>query len=158
MGAGFKKDSGPPPMTMGKSDRCREARLRWMSHLGEPRPHDERAQSSARRRFAHDGEERDSHLREGLGEERRDLLRVLVVHSRVAEQVLYQLAEPRDLVPVVERLPAAATSVPAIVEQSGPPAGSVTTTRDLVPLAIGAGVVGVTLTAVLLLLVVLLFL
>ncbi|CAL8967394.1 hypothetical protein TESS_TESS_00119 [Tessaracoccus sp. O5.2] len=83
-----------------------------------------------------------------------------ITHDEYAHamDVVYDARTLGDLVPVVERLPAAATSVPAIVEQSGPPAGNVTTTRDLVPLAIGAGVVGVTLTAVLLLLVVLLFL
>ena len=57
-----------------------------------------------------------------------------------------------DLVPVIEHLPAAATNVPAIVEQSGAPAGEVSPSRNLVPAAIAVGVVGVSLRAMSLLL------
>lgn len=63
-----------------------------------------------------------------------------------------------DLVPVIEKLPAAATNVPAIVEQSGPPAGNVSQSRNLLPVTIGVTVVGVTLLAVVLMLVVMLLL
>lgn len=59
-----------------------------------------------------------------------------------------------DLVPVIEKLPAAAVNVPAIVEQSGPPAGEVKAARNVLPAAIGVTVVGITLMAMLLLLVV----
>lgn len=75
-----------------------------------------------------------------------------------AMDIVYDARSLGDLVPVVEKLPAAATAVPAIVAQSGQPAGQVSDSPNLVPLAIGAGVVGVTLLAILLLLVVVLFL
>ena len=72
--------------------------------------------------------------------------------------VLYDARTLGDLVPVVERLPAAASDVPAIVQQaSGPPAGRVTESRNLMPYVIGTAVVGVTLLAMLLLLLVVLF-
>ena len=63
-----------------------------------------------------------------------------------------------DLVPVIDKLPAAAVDVPAIVQQSGPPAGRVSESRSLLPVAIGATVVGVALLAILLVLVVVTFL
>lgn len=75
-----------------------------------------------------------------------------------AMDTVYDAQTLGDLVPVVEKLPAPQSDVPAIVQQAGPPAGNVTSSRDLLPLAIGTGVVGVTLIAVLLLLVVTLFL
>lgn len=56
-----------------------------------------------------------------------------------------------DLVPVIERLPAAAVDVPAIVDQGGPPAGRVAESRNLVPVAIGVGLVGISLLTILLL-------
>ncbi|MBK7819569.1 MAG: DUF1707 domain-containing protein [Tessaracoccus sp.] len=62
-----------------------------------------------------------------------------------------------ELVPVIERLPAAADNVPAIVEQGKLPAGQVAPSRGLVPAAIMVGVVGVTLLAMLLLLIAFLF-
>ncbi len=74
-----------------------------------------------------------------------------------AMDVVYDARTLGELVPVVERLPAPQNDTPAIVAQAGPPAGDVTESRNLLPLAIGAGVVGVTLIAVLLLLVVMLF-
>ncbi|HSO69899.1 DUF1707 domain-containing protein [Tessaracoccus sp. MC1679] len=72
--------------------------------------------------------------------------------------VVYAARTLGDLVPVIERLPAAATEVPAIVQQGGPPAGRVSEPRNLVPIALGVGVVGVALVAVLLLLLVITFL
>ena len=50
-----------------------------------------------------------------------------------------------------------AANVPAIVEEGKLPAGQVTASRNLVPAAIMVGVVGVTLLAMLLLLLVVLF-
>ena len=47
---------------------------------------------------------------------------------------------------------------PAIVQQGGPPAGRVTEPRNLIPMAIGVGVVGVALVAILMLLLVITFL
>lgn len=75
-----------------------------------------------------------------------------------AMDVVYGAHTLGELVPVIERLPAAAVDVPAIVQQGGPPAGRVTEPRNLVPMAIGVGVVGVALVAILMLLVVVTFL
>ena len=74
-----------------------------------------------------------------------------------AMDIVYAARNLGDLVPVIEQLPAAAAEVPAIVQQGGPPAGRVTEPRNLVPLAIGAGVVGVALVAILMLLLVITF-
>lgn len=75
-----------------------------------------------------------------------------------AMDVVYDARTLGELVPVVEKLPAAKADTPAIVAQGGTPAGDVSGSRNLLPLAIGAGVVGVTLIAILLLLIVFLFL
>lgn len=75
-----------------------------------------------------------------------------------AMDTLYSARTLGDLVPVVEKLPAAPANVPAIVQQdSGPPAGRVTESRNLMPFVIGTAVVGVTLLAMLLLILVILF-
>lgn len=70
--------------------------------------------------------------------------------------VIYDAQTLGDLVPVIERLPAAAANVPAIVEQSGPPAGQVTSSRNLMPLMGVVGVVGVVLLTLLAVLIVVL--
>jgi len=75
-----------------------------------------------------------------------------------AMDVVYAARTLGDLVPVIERLPAASVDVPAIVQQGGPPAGRVTEARNLIPMAIGVGVVGVALVAILMLLLVVTFL
>ncbi|HJE51613.1 MAG TPA: DUF1707 domain-containing protein [Tessaracoccus flavescens] len=83
-----------------------------------------------------------------------------ITHDEYAEHMdtLYAARTLGDLVPVIEKLPAAATSVPAIVEQDRAlPAGQVTESRNLMPYVIGTAVVGVTLVAMLLLLLVLIF-
>ena len=72
-----------------------------------------------------------------------------------AMDTVYDARVLGDLVPVMEKLPAAATNVPAIVEQGGPPAGQLTEPRSLVPAAMMVGVVGAALIAVLLILLVL---
>ncbi|GAA4904689.1 hypothetical protein GCM10025789_24790 [Tessaracoccus lubricantis] len=74
-----------------------------------------------------------------------------------AMDVVYDARTLGDLVPVMEKLPAAATSVPAIVEQGGPPAGQVSEARSLVPVAALVGIVGVSLVAVLIILLLLIF-
>ncbi len=71
--------------------------------------------------------------------------------------IVYAARVLGDLVPVIERLPAAVDNVPAIIEEGKLPAGQVTASRNLVPAAIMVGVVGVTLLAMLLLLLVVLF-
>lgn len=45
--------------------------------------------------------------------------------------VVYSASTLGDLVPVIEQLPAAATEVPAIVQSSGTPAGTVSTPRNV---------------------------
>lgn len=74
-----------------------------------------------------------------------------------AMDIVYDARTLGDLVPVMEKLPAAAANVPAIVEQGGPPAGQLTQPRSLVPVAVMVGAVGVTLLAVLAILLVLIF-
>ena len=71
--------------------------------------------------------------------------------------IVYAARVLGDLVPVIERLPAAVDNVPAIVEEGKLPAGQLTAARNLVPAAVMVGVVGVTLIAMLLLLLVVLF-
>ncbi len=71
--------------------------------------------------------------------------------------IVYAARTLGDLVPVIERLPAAVDNVPAIVEQGKLPAGQVAAPRSLIPAAIMVGVVGVTLLAMLLLLIAFLF-
>lgn len=75
-----------------------------------------------------------------------------------AMDVVYDATTLGDLVPVIEKLPAAAADVPAIVAQSGPPAGRVSESRNLMPLAIGAAITGVALLSVLLMVIVLVLL
>ena len=72
-------------------------------------------------------------------------------------QVVRRLIRDYLLEEVIERLPAAVDNVPAIVGEGKLPAGQVTASRNLVPAAIMVGVVGVTLLAMLLLLLVVLF-
>lgn len=74
-----------------------------------------------------------------------------------AMDVVYDARTLGDLVPVMEKLPAAAAHVPAIVEQGGVPAGQIAQSRSLVPAAMMVGVVGVALVAVLIILLVLIF-
>lgn len=83
-----------------------------------------------------------------------------ISHDEYAQamDVVYAARTLGDLVPVIERLPAASVDVPAIVQQGGPPAGRVTEPRNLIPMAIGVGVVGVALVAILMLLLVVTFL
>lgn len=83
-----------------------------------------------------------------------------ITHDEYAEamDIAFGAKTLSDLVPVIETLPAAATNVPAIVEQSGPPAGQVREGRNLLPATIGVTVVGVALLAVLLLTVVMVLL
>lgn len=74
-----------------------------------------------------------------------------------AMDIVYDARTLGDLVPVMEKLPAAATNVPAIVEQGGPPAGELTQSRSLVPAAVMVGAVGVSLLAALAILLILIF-
>ena len=82
-----------------------------------------------------------------------------LTHDEYAEamDIVYDARTLGDLVPVMEKLPAAAANVPAIVEQGGPPAGQLSEPRSLVPAAVMVGVVGVTLLAILAILLVLIF-
>ncbi len=70
-----------------------------------------------------------------------------------AMDVIYASRTLGELVPVIEKLPAAAANTPAIVAQGNLPAGQVTEARNLAPMAIAVGVVGVVLVAVLAILV-----
>jgi len=70
-----------------------------------------------------------------------------------AMDTVYGAGTLGDLVPVVEKLPAAAANTPAIVTQGGPPAGDVSAARNLVPIAIAVAGVGIALIAVLAILV-----
>ena len=55
---------------------------------------------------------------------------------------VYSAATLGELVPVIEQLPAAATEVPSIVQSSGPPAGNVSTSRNiLLPAIVITGVI-----------------
>lgn len=72
-----------------------------------------------------------------------------------AMDIVYAADTLGDLVPVMETLPAPASNVPAIVEQGGQPAGQLTESRALVPAAALVGVVGLSLVAVLIILLVL---
>lgn len=80
-----------------------------------------------------------------------------LAHDEYAEamDIVYDARTLGDLVPVMEKLPAAATNVPAIVEQGGLPAGQLAEPRSLVPAAVMVGVVGLSLLAVLAILLVL---
>ncbi|MDO5677715.1 MAG: DUF1707 domain-containing protein [Propionibacteriaceae bacterium] len=80
-------------------------------------------------------------------------------HDEYAEamDIVYDARTLGDLVPVMEKLPAAASNVPAIVQQGGPPAGQLTQPRSLVPAAVMVGVVGLTLLAMLAILLVMIF-
>lgn len=82
-----------------------------------------------------------------------------LTHDEYAEamDIVYGARTLGDLVPVMEKLPAAAANVPAIVEQGGPPAGQLTQPRSLVPAAVMVGVVGLSLLAVLAILLILIF-
>lgn len=70
--------------------------------------------------------------------------------------IVYGATTLGDLIPVIESLPAAADNTPAIVATGALPAGTVSGSRDLAPLAIVVGVVGVALIAVLVVLLVVL--
>lgn len=82
-----------------------------------------------------------------------------ISHDQYAEAMdtLYAARSLGDLVPVVEKLPAAAENAPAIVERGTLPAGQVTQARDLAPLGLLVGAVGVVLVAALAILLVILF-
>ncbi|MHA6512373.1 DUF1707 SHOCT-like domain-containing protein [Tessaracoccus sp. Z1128] len=84
-----------------------------------------------------------------------------ITHEQYAEamDVVYAAHSLGDLVPVIERLPAAVAEVPAIVARGGStPAGRVSESRNLLPLAVGVGVVGVALVSILVLLLMVAFL
>lgn len=83
-----------------------------------------------------------------------------ITHDEYASamDIVYAATTLGDLVPVIEKLPAAVADVPAIVEQSGPPAGRVSESRNLMPLAIGGAIAGVALLSVLLMVIVLVLL
>ena len=94
-----------------------------------------------------DDVERDSltaRLNDAFGEGR-------ITHEEYAAAMdtVYASRTLGDLVPVIEKLPAAAVNTPAIVAQGGVPAGSLTSSKDIAPLAVAVGVVGVVLIAVL---------
>ena len=73
-----------------------------------------------------------------------------ITHDEYAEgmDTIYAAGKLGDLVPMIERLPAAADNTPAIVQQGGVPAGNVSQPRDLAPFAVAVGVVGIALIAV----------
>ena len=59
-----------------------------------------------------------------------------------ALDVVYGAQQLGELVPVIERLPAAAVEVPGIVQSSGSPAGQVSTSRNvLLPALLVTGVI-----------------
>ncbi len=78
-----------------------------------------------------------------------------VTHDEYAAamDVVYGARALGDLVPVIEQLPAASATVPAIVAQGGTPAGEVSAARNLVPLTVLVGAVGLSLVVVIALLV-----
>lgn len=80
-----------------------------------------------------------------------------LTHDEYAEamDVVYAAQKLGELVPVMEKLPAAVENVPAIVEQGAVPAGHLNESRSLVPVAALVGLVGVSLVAVLVILLVL---
>lgn len=68
-------------------------------------------------------------------------------------ETLYQATVLADLVPVVERLPAPAADVPAIVtHSSGLPAGRLSEGRSVQPMALVVAAVGIVLVAILVIL------
>lgn len=72
----------------------------------------------------------------------------------VALDSVYAAQHLGDLVPVMEKLPAAVENVPAIVEQGKVPAGQLNDSKSLVPVAALISAVGLTLLAVLIILIV----
>lgn len=67
----------------------------------------------------------------------------------LAMDAVYGARTLGDLVPVVEQLPPPPVNEPALVVQSGPPAGEVATGRNLLPMTLLVGAVGITLIVVL---------
>lgn len=74
-----------------------------------------------------------------------------IVHDdySAAMDIVYAARTLGDLVPVIEKLPAAADNTPAIVDQGNLPAGRVGEARNVAPMAFAVAVVGVVLIAVL---------
>lgn len=72
-----------------------------------------------------------------------------LTHDEYARDMdtVYAARNLGDLVPVIERLPAAVENTPAIVGQGTLPAGQVTEARNLAPIGLLVGGVGVVLVA-----------
>ncbi|MFT3889177.1 MAG: DUF1707 domain-containing protein [Arachnia sp.] len=82
-----------------------------------------------------------------------------ITHDQYAVDmdVVYGARTLGELIPVVERMPAAPADVPAIVQQGGLPAGQLTSSRNLMPAAILVSGVAVTLLVVIGILLAILF-